>query len=109
MAAEGPSCSKAASLRPSQPPARWGLPEGKQPRRQQISPGLLTEAACVRVGGPGADFASCPVRGRHSARAGCRQGFPRLEVEPAGWLTMEDAPAGKILRRRSGSSQLASP
>lgn len=39
-------------------PRRRGLPEGKQPRRRQISPGLLTEAACVRVEGLGADFAS---------------------------------------------------
>lgn len=58
MAVQGPSSSKAASTRPSQPPARRGLPEGKQPRRWQISQGLLTEAACVRVEGPGSDFAS---------------------------------------------------
>lgn len=69
MAAEGPSSSKAAFLRPSQPPARRGLPEGKQPPRWQISQGVLTEAACVRVGGPSADFAWRRVRERHSAPA----------------------------------------
>lgn len=46
-----------------------GLPEGKQPRRRQISQELLTEAACVRVEGPGADFASLSDRERHRARA----------------------------------------
>lgn len=48
MAAEGHCSSKAASLGPSQPPALRGLPEGKQ-LRQQISQGVLTEAACVLV------------------------------------------------------------
>lgn len=69
MAVEGPSSSKAANPRPSQPPGRRGLPEGKQPRRRQISQELLTEAACVRVEGPGADFASLSDRERHRARA----------------------------------------
>lgn len=62
MAAEGPCSSKAASLRPSQPPALRGLPEGKQPRRQ-ISQGVLTEApASAWKGRPGADFASQRIR-----------------------------------------------
>lgn len=69
MDAKSPSSSKAASLRPSQSPARWGLPEGKQPRRRQISQRLLTEAASVLVEVPGADFASWPVRERHRAPA----------------------------------------
>lgn len=69
MALKGLSSSKAASLRLSQPPARPGLPEGKQPQQRQISKGLLTEAACVRVEGPGADFASRRVLERHSAPA----------------------------------------
>lgn len=70
MAAEGPSTSKAASLRSSQPPARQGLPEGKQPLRRQISQGVLTEAACVCVGGPTwrASCGLCLAAGRGAAR-----------------------------------------
>lgn len=87
MASHGLPNSQAVSSRLSQPPARRGLPEGKQPRSLQISLELLTEAACVCVEGPGTDFASqqapqhacpgCPIRaspGRagHTDLLGCR-------------------------------------
>uniref|UniRef100_A0A8C9QLR9 Kinase n=1 Tax=Spermophilus dauricus TaxID=99837 RepID=A0A8C9QLR9_SPEDA len=96
MAVEGPSSSKAASSRPSQPPARRGLPEGKQlPASAWKGP----ERTLPRTAGP----AVCTA---HPPR-------PLLGLPLAGSrtlrLTVKDAPKERILWPHSRTLRWPTP
>lgn len=109
MAVESLSSSEAASPRPSQPPARRGLPEGKQPRQRQISRGLLTEAACVCVEGPARTLPRGQAGSATVRPPRLPLGLPQVGSRAHRLADREGCTWEKGAEAVLGSSQLASP